>query len=620
MSAIKLGCLLQAARQSLRGGNKLVALMAVLRTLRNGGLGALRKKALHFLNQTVTYGKWVALYDHLNNEDRLLISERIGEMPYKPFFSVLMPVCDPAPEHLEQAINSVLGQLYPHWELCIADDASEDSRIASLIKHFCQQDSRIKITHRPERGHISTATNTCLKTAEGEFIALLDHDDLLAPHALYMAAQALNHRPDLSLIYSDEDKINAINARSWPHFKPDWNPDLMRSQNAVNHLGIYRTSIVREVDGFRTGTEGCQDWDLALRVSEHIPTTQIWHLPYVLYHWRITRNSTAVSSVTKNYVVKSGQKVLADHLARMGVDADVLPQYGAYFRVKYRLDSPPSVAVISRFAPAPTLERLIRNLAKNTDYPALSLYLVIDSEQRQKLDPLRSLAQAQNLKLVLVDCPPGMSSAQQINHAVTAAEQPVICLLDPECVPSEPDWLTELVSHTMRAEVGAAGTKLINPDGTLCHGGTILGLGQERVAGAAYKGESKGERGIAGRAVLIQNYSAVTGKCMAFRRDVFFEVSGFDSTNLPDYYGDVDFCLRLGKLGYRILWTPFAELVWHGSSQEPSGKAEAARLMRSRWQAQLDNDPAHNPNLSLDNPFPTLAPAPRVPRCSACHA
>lgn len=620
VSMKKANRLLQTARRSLRGRNKLVLLTAAVSTLRNGGLAALRRKALHFISQTVNYGKWVALYDHLNNEDRRLISEHIRTMPYQPTFSVLMPVCDPEPEHLEQTINSVLAQLYPRWELCIADDASADSRIAPLIERFCQQDSRISVTRRPERGHISAATNTCLTMAQGEFIALLDHDDLLAPHALYMSAQALNHQPDLSLIYSDEDKVNSIGVRSWPHFKPDWNPDLMRSQNSVNHLGIYRTATVREIDGFRTGTEGCQDWDLALRVSERIPATQIRHLPYVLYHWRITRNSTALSTAAKSYVVKSGLKVLSDHLARLGVIADVLPQYGAYFRIKYRLENPPPVAVISRFATAPTLESLIRNLAKNTAYPALSLYLVIDAAQRKELGTLRSLAQTHNLGLVLVDCLPGTSSSQQINLAVAAAEQPVICVLDPECVPSEPDWLTELVSHAMRPEIGAAGAKLVNPDGTIHDGGTVLGLGRERVAGAAYEEASKGERGIGGRAVLIQNYSAVSGKCMVFRRDVFLEAGGFDSVCLPDHYGDVDFCLRLGKLGYRILWTPFAELVWHGPSQEPSGTTEAARMMRSRWQTQLDNDPAHNPNLSLDNPFPTLAPAPRVSRCSAYHA
>jgi glycosyltransferase involved in cell wall biosynthesis len=617
VSAKKLGRLLLAAQQNFGGNSMLAALTAVLRVLRNGGLGALRTKALYFLNQTVNYGKWVALYDRLSNEDRRQIDERIGSMPCHPTFSILMPVYRPEPEHLEQAIESVLTQLYPHWELCIADDASDDPRVALLIDSYCQRDTRIKAMSRPQRGHISVASNSCLEMATGEFVALLDHDDLLAPHALYMAAQALNHRPDLSLIYTDEDKINASGVRSWPHFKPDWNIDLMRSENAVNHLGIYRSAIVREVGGFRSGFEGCQDWDLALRVSECISVSQILHLPYVLYHWRVSRQSTAVNTASKQYVVTAGKKALDDHLKRLDVNAEVLPQYGAYFRVKYRLDRTPPVAVISRFAAPPMLERLIDGLCKGTVYPDMTLYLLVETEPRAPLAKIVSMAQAKNLKLILIDCKAGTNSAERINHALSIAEQEVICLLDPECAPSTADWLSELVSHVMRAEIGAAGPKLTNPDGSVYSAGTILGMGASRVAGAAYRGTPKEERGAGGRAALSQNYSAVAAQCLLFRRAVFHEAKGLDPALPLDDYGNVDFCLRLGELGYHVLWTPFAELVWHGSAEDNPENIDAAKIMRSRWQKKLDCDPAHNPNLSLSNPYPMLAPAPRVPRCSA---
>lgn len=617
VAAKKMGRLLQAAQQNLGRGNRFAVVAAAFRVLRRGGLAALRTKAQYFLNQTVNYGKWVALYDHLSDEDRRQIAECICTMCYRPTFSVLMPVYKPEPAHLEQAVESVLAQFYPHWELCIVDDASEDPCITSLIELFCQRDSRIKSLRRPQRGHISAASNSCLEMAQGDFVALLDHDDILAPHALYMAAQALNHRSDLSLIYTDEDKINESGVRSWPHFKPDWNADLMRSENAVNHFGIYRSTVVREIGGFRPGVEGCQDWDLALRVSERIPASRIMHLPYVLYHWRITRQSTAVSTASKQYVVAAGKKVLDDHLQRMGVGAEVLPHYGAYFRVKYRLDSPPPVAVFSRIAAQATLERLIDSLTKGTAYPELTLYLLIDAEQRDQLAPIVSMAQVRKLRLVLVDCQAGTNSAQRINHAISIVDQPVLCLLDPGCVPSAPDWLTELVSHVMRPEIGAVGPKLINPDGTVNSAGTILGMGASRVAGAAYRGAAEGERGAGGRAALIQNYSAVAAQCMLFRREVLHEAKGFDPALPLETYGDVDFCLRLGELGYRVLWTPFAELACHGSAQDNPESIEAGKIMRSRWQQKLDCDPAHNPNLSLANSFPMLAPAPRVPRCSA---
>jgi hypothetical protein len=337
----------------------------------------------------------------------------------------------------------------------------------------------------------------------------------------------------------------------------------------------------------------------------------------MLYHWRVGRQSTAVNTASKQYVVTAGKKVLDDHLKRLNVNAEVLPQYGAYFRVKYRLDRTPPVAVISRFAAPPMLERLIDGLCKGTVYPDMTLYLLVETEQRAPLAKIVSMAQAKNLKLILIDCKVGTNSAERINLAVSIIDQEVVCLLDPESVPSGPDWLSELVSHAMRPEIGVAGPKLINPDGTICSAGMILGMGVSRVAVAAYRGAPKGERGAGGRAVLIQNYSAVAAQCLLFRRAVFLQAKGLDPVLPLENYGNVDFCLRLGALGYRVLWTPFAELVWHGSAQDNPQSIDAAKIMRSRWQKNLDCDPAHNPNLSLSNSFPMLAPAPRVPRCSA---
>lgn len=617
LTAKKFGHLLQAARQSLGGGSRLAALSAVLRTVRSGGPGALRTKVLYFLNQTVNYGKWVALYDTLTDEDRRQIDAHIQTMHWQPTFSVLMPVYKPEQEHLRQAIESLLAQLYPCWELCIADDASEDAGVTALIASYCLRDARIKAVNRIERGHISATSNSCLAMATGEFVALLDHDDLLAPHALYMAAQALNHRSDLSLIYSDEDKINSRGVRTWPQFKCDWNVDLMRSQNAVNHVGIYRRSVVNNTGGFRAGVEGCQDWDLALRVSECIPASQILHLPYVLYHWRVTRESTAVSTESKKYVREAGMKVLDDHLKRLKLDAEVLPQYGAYFRVKYRLANPPPVAIISWVADQSTLERLIHSLTTGTAYATLTLYVLVETGQQPVMAPVSSMAKEYNLKLTLVECPAGSNSAQRINHMLSGLDEPLIGLLDPNCVPAAPDWLTELVSNAVRPDIGAVGPKLTNPDGCICSAGTILGMGQQRVGAAAYRGASRTERGAGGRAVLSQNYSAVAMQCMVFRRAVWLEASGFDPALSLEDYGNVDFCLRVGELGYRILWTPYAELICHGDPLSDAGSIETAKTMRSRWSKNLDCDPAHNANLSLSNAFPMLAPAPRVPRCSA---
>lgn len=585
-------------------------------SLRRGGLGGILGKALYFLNQTVKYQSWVTRNDRLTKENRQLIATHIDAMSYRPVFSVLMPVCNPNPVHLQEAIESIVAQLYPNWELCIADDASDNPGIAQLIETIRERDGRIKFVRRSNRGHISAASNSCLEMACGEFVALLDHDDLLAPQALYMAARALNQRSDLSLIYSDEDKINESGVRTWPHFKPNWNPDLMRSQNAVNHVGIYRTAVVRAIDGFRIGVEGCQDWDLALRVSEHIPATQILHLPYVLYHWRITPQSTALGTSSKGYVTRAGKKVIADHLNRMGECADVLPMYGAYFRVQYRLETPPPVAVISKFDTWPMFERLIHSLVSCTDYPDLALCLLVDPEQKTQMPQVQQRAEALGLKLTLVDCAENSNHAERINLSVSRILQPVLCILDPDCVPLTSGWLLEMVSHAMRSAIGAVGAKLLYPNGSIYSAGTLLGLGLNRVAGSAYTGASKGERGAAGRAVLIQNYSAISVRCMVIRRDVLLESNGFDPSLPLTDFADIDLCLRLGELGFRTLWTPFSELVWHGPKSESGEVASAVKTLRSRWEKLLDADPAHNPNLSLNNSFPMLAPAPRVPHCS----
>jgi glycosyltransferase involved in cell wall biosynthesis len=591
--------------------------LAAIAELREGGLAGINAKARYFFNQTISYRWWISRNDVLTDKDCQRIVLRIGAMSYRPVFSVLMPVHNPSVAHLRLAIASVAAQIYPNWQLCIADDASDDPCIAQTIDSFCQEDSRIKFIRRLRRGHISVASNSCLELAQGEFVALLDHDDMLAPQALYMAALALNHRSDLSMIYSDEDKINDNGTRTWPHFKPDWNPDLMRSQNAVNHLCVYRTALVRAIGGFRLGVEGCQDWDLALRVSEKIKSSGILHLPYVLYHWRITTQSTALGTGPKEYVSEAGRRVLIDHIQRMGEQADVVPIYGSYFRVRYRLDAPPSVAVISQIGTLSAMKRLVKSLTKDTDYPDLTLVLLTSANRRHNLSEIALIAESSRLKLVLLGCEDDSSLCEQINHAVLSTTQPAICFFDPECVPSANGWLIELVSHAMRPTIGAAGPKLLNPNGTVHSAGTVLGLGRNRIARPTYAGTPKSNRGPAGRAGLIQNYSAISARCMVFRREVFMEAKGFDGELPMVDFGDVDFCLRVGELGYRVIWTPFAELVWSGSTSESQGSTNAIGFLRARWRQKLCADPAHNPNLSLDMSLPILASVPRVPHCSA---
>jgi glycosyltransferase involved in cell wall biosynthesis len=239
-------------------------------------------------------------------------------MTAPPLISVLMPVYNPDPVHLAAALDSVLGQIYPHWELCIADDASTDPAVQRMLADYAGRDRRIRLVTRPVNGHISAASNSALELATGEFTALLDHDDLLPAHALYRVAAELGHHGETDLIYSDEDKVDDDGRRHEPHFKSDWNPELFLSQNMISHLGVYRTELMRRAGGFRLGFEGSQDWDLALRVAELGTPARIRHIPHILYHWRVYRTSGSFSTDHAAKAAEAGRRAVAEHLERTG--------------------------------------------------------------------------------------------------------------------------------------------------------------------------------------------------------------------------------------------------------------------------------------------------------------
>ena len=299
--------------------------------------------ALDSQSRRLDYAVWVDRYDRLTTTDREAIERHIGELPQRPRIAVVMPVYNPRAEDLRGAIESVRSQIYPHWELCIADDASTEPDVAPLLRDYARRDDRIKVTVRSENGHIAAASNSALALATAEFVALLDHDDLLAPHALYMVAVEINRWPRADLIYSDEDKIDADGRRFDPYFKSDWNPDLVLSQNMISHLGVYRTALVRAAGGFRVGFEGSQDYDLALRIIERTAPERIRHIPFVLYHWRTAPGSTAAGTQNKSYAVDAARRAIQEHLDRSGVAARVTAAPGLpdYSRVIRPLPEPP---------------------------------------------------------------------------------------------------------------------------------------------------------------------------------------------------------------------------------------------------------------------------------------
>jgi len=570
-----------------------------------------------------TYAAWVAAYDTLTPEGAAQIRQRLAGLSRKPLISVLLPVYDAPEKWLVRAIESVRRQLYPHWELCIADDASRQPHVRRVLERYQRRDpQRIKVVCRDTNGHISAASNSALALAHGEFIALLDHDDELRPHALACVALELDAHPDADLVYSDEDKVDENGHRYDPYFKPDWNPDLFNVQNFISHLGVYRTLLVREVGGFRVGYEGSQDWDLAMRLIERSAPDRIRHIPKILYHWRSVPGSTALLIGAKNYAAQAAEKVISEHFTRIGVEARLSPTKGSYWRVHYPLPVPaPRVTLV-----IPTRNRLevlrpcLESLLGRTTYPDFEVLIADNgSDDPATLAYLEEVARpVAGRAPVRVLLQPGEFNYSALNNAgVAATDAPLIALLNNDLEVIHGDWLDEMVSHALRPEIGCVGAKLYYPDDRIQHAGVILGVGG--VAAHAWQTHPRGAAGQAHRNLLQQNLSAVTAACLVVRREVYLQVGGFNADELKVAFNDVDFCLKVRAAGYRNLWTPYAELYHLESAsrgkEDTLEKRDRFRAevehMRARWGELLDRDPAYNPNLTLTiNDF-TLALPPR---------
>lgn len=576
---------------------------------RQDGLSStLRRGLVKTETARTRYGAWLARHDRVTDADGQRIDAMIAAMDSPPLLSIVMPTYNSDPDYLRAAIASVRAQSYPHWQLCIADDASSDPGVRSVLDAAAAEDDRIEVVYRPENGHISAASNSALALAEGDYIVLMDHDDLLHPQALFMVAQTLVDDPDLDLVYTDEDKIDAQGRRFDPYFKPDWNPDLLTSQNYVSHLGVYRRRLIEEIGGFRIGYEGSQDYDLLLRFVERTTPERIKHIPHILYHWRAIAGSTALATDEKDYAVKRGLKALNDAFARRGIAGrvDYAPNC-AFYRARYDLPDPlPRVSLI-----VPTrdridlLSRCIDGLLRRTDYDNLEILIVDNDSQEERsrryFDTVADDARVQVLSFA------GPFNYSAINNfAAEKASGSIIGLINNDLEIIHDDWLREMVSHVLRPEIGVVGARLYYPDDRVQHDGIVLGRGG--VADYAHPFLPRTEPGYFGRSILIQNYSAVTAAALLVRKEVFDAVGGLDAENLPVAFNDVDFCLRVLEAGYRNLYTPYAELYHHESASRGADTAPdkikrfhgEIAYMQTRWRALLTNDPAANPNFTLE--------------------
>jgi glycosyltransferase involved in cell wall biosynthesis len=553
------------------------------------------------------YQSWVQAYSTLTQGDRKRINQHISKLSDQPLISVIMPVYNTPEQMLAAAIESVKNQLYSNWELCIADDASTLPHVRTTLDNYSKNDQRIKIVFRKENGHISASSNSALALASGEFVALLDHDDELAPHALYMVVEMLNRFPDTDIIYSDEDKINTGGRRFSPHFKPDWNPELFYSVNYISHLGVIRRSLVQSVKGFRKGFEGSQDYDLVLRCVAETTPERIKHIPHILYHWRATKESTARNANAKDYATKAGIKALTDFFSRINpaiiVEECKLP---TNYRVHVPMKTEPKVAlIIPSRNNYDVLRKCVNSIIEKTNYKNYEIIIINNqSDEKKTLDYLDLLKQKKQCSVLDYDHLFNYSAIN--NYAVNATNSELVGLVNDDIEVISEEWLSEMVVHAINPEIGAVGAKLLYPDNRIQHAGVIVGLGG--VAGHSHKYTDlfSDEYGYFNRLNLPQALSAVTGACLLVRRKIYEEVGGLNQVNLKVAFNDVDFCLRIGEAGYRNVWTPYAMLYHHESisrGQEDTSEKQARfgkeiEYMQKRWGSRLSNDPYYNPNLT----------------------
>ena len=556
------------------------------------------------LSDNLQYQKWLeANYPRAAKLKK--IAQASLKLAYQPLISIIVPVYNPEATFLRQAIESVLEQVYPNWELCLADDCSTKPEVKSILEEYAEGDDRIKVVYRRENGHICRSSNSALELATGEYIALLDHDDLLPPHALAKVVQLLDEHPEADFIYSDEDKVDEQNVHKDPFFKPDWCPDSFLARMYTCHLGVYRRSLVEEVGNFRLGFEGSQDYDLVLRVTEQ--TDKIFHIPDVLYHWRIHSRSTAAKSNVKPYAADAARKALNQAILRRGEPGKVTTRsnFPGVYTVRYQIKQPKLVSIIIPTKDlADTLDVCLKSIFSKTTYKNYEV-IVIDNGSTEKKTArcLESWQQQQPKQFNYYPYDVPFNYSQINNYGVEQARGEYLLFLNNDIEVISKDWLEGMVEQAQRPSIGAVGSLLLYPDDTIQHAGVVLGIGG--VAGHSHKHLHVSQSGYISQAVSTNNYSAVTGACMMCRREVFESVGGFEE-KLAIAFNDVDLCLKIARRGYRNIYLPHVMLYHYesksrGYENTPAKQARFAReinYMRQTWGQICDRDPCYNPNLT----------------------
>ena len=566
-----------------------------------------------FEPEEVPYGPW---YEAYVPDEAALEKQRHHHFEYSPLISVAVPAYRTPEKFLAQMIDSLLAQTYGNWELCIANGSPEDGAMKKVLEEYTKKDSRIRVSELTENKGIAGNTNAALEMARGEFVGLLDHDDLLAPNALYEIVRALDEDRTLDAVYTDEDKVTTeLDEHFQPHLKPDFNLDLLRSNNYICHFFVVRRSIVQKVGGFCQEFDGAQDHDFIFRCIE--TAEKVGHIPEILYHWRTHKASTADNPASKMYAFDAGKRAIEAHLKRTGTEGIVshTPDLG-FFRVKYPVQGQPLVSVIiPNKDEKETLKACIDSIREKTEYPNYEIIIVENNSTTDEIfQYYKELSQDPRIRLLRWKKEFNYSAIN--NYGVRHANGEYLLFLNNDVTVITPGWIKELLGVCQRPEVGAAGVKLIYPDNTIQHAGCVIGLGG--IAGHMFVDMPANRTGYLHKASILQDMSAVTAACMMMKRTAFEEAGGF-TEKLSVAFNDVDLCLKVRKNHKLIVYDPYVQL-YHMESKTRGAEdnkekvrrfQEEIEYMRCQWIDILKKgDPYYNKNLSLTKWNYSLRPLP----------
>lgn len=555
--------------------------------------------------EEVPYGPWYEKHCPTSQE---LEQQRKKKFSYAPTISIAVPAYKTPILFLEQMIDSVRNQTYANWELCIVNASPEEKEMHQVLDKYVNMDTRIRVKDLKDNLGIAENTNEALLMGTGEFIGLLDHDDLLAPQALYCMVEAMNSKKfqgHVDVLYSDEDKVTMdLSEHFQPHFKPDFNLDLLRSNNYITHFFVARTSLVKEVGGFRREYDGAQDYDFIFRCVEK--AEQICHIPEILYHWRTHKASTADNPASKMYAFEAGKRAIEGNLERCGVEGivDHTKDYG-FYQVKYPVQGQPFVSVIiPNKDQKESLKKCLDSVFEKTTYKNYEIIIVENnSTAPETFAYYKELEKRENVKILVWE--KGFNYSAINNFGVKEAKGDYLLFLNNDVEVINPEWMEEMLGNCQRKEVGIVGSKLYYPDNTIQHAGTIIGIGG--IAGHAFLNMPRSRTGYLHKASLQMDLSAVTAACMMMKKSVFEQIEGFEE-KLQVAFNDVDLCLRTVQAGYLVVYNPKVELYHYESkSRGTEDNEEKVRrfqseieFMRTRWIDILkEGDPYYNKNLTL---------------------